>query len=239
MIGWRFRPRWWPTIAAWILIVGFSFLAHWQWHAAWHGESQLRTLQTSARARSAPWSPGFSTAPFERISIQGRYLRKRDLLLIDLYHRNEIGSEVVSVFRPRASLAWIPVDRGWIPTSPLGATRKDLDKQLPHGTVRLVGYAGRIPRPALRLGRGPVPPHWPKPVLYPSHRYLEALYRHRLTHLVLLLGPHQPGGFVRQWRPIKKIGPEQHFGYAVQWTILALVVLGVWIGLNLQRKSPS
>jgi cytochrome oxidase assembly protein ShyY1 len=145
----------------------------------------------------------------------------------------------VSIFRPHASPVWIPVDRGWIPTTPLGATRKDLDKALPQGSVRLVGYAGQIPRPALRLGRGPIPPHWPKPVLYPSHRYLESLYRHRLTRLVLLLGPHQPGGFVRHWRPVKKVGPEQHFGYAVQWSILTLVVLGVWIGLNLHRKSPS
>ncbi len=239
MTRWRFQPRRWPTLAAWILILGFAFLAHWQWRAAWHSERQLQTLQASDRARPEPWSPALSPAPFKRISVQGRYLRNRDLLLIDLYHRDEIGSEVVSVFRPRASPVWIPVDRGWIPTSPLGATQQNLDTGLPRGSVHLVGYAGRIPRPALHLGRGPVPPHWPKPVLYPSHRYLEALYRHPLTHLVLLLGPRQPGGFVRQWRPVRKIGPGQHFGYALQWVILALVVLGVWIGLNLHRKSPT
>jgi cytochrome oxidase assembly protein ShyY1 len=238
MSGWRFQPRRWPTLAAWLLILGFGFLAHWQWRAAWQSEARLRTLQTSRGNRPEPWSPGLAAAPFERLSVRGRYLRNRDLLLIDLYHHDQIGSQIVSVFRPRSSPVWIPVDRGWIPTSPLGVTRTALDRQLPRGSVELVGYAGRIPRPALRLGRGPVPPHWPKPVLYPSHRYLETLYRHRLTRLVLLLGPRQPGGFVRQWRPVRKIGPEQHFGYALQWLILALVVLGVWIGLNLHRKSP-
>ncbi|EQD34474.1 hypothetical protein B1B_17190 [mine drainage metagenome] len=163
----------------------------------------------------------------------------RDVLLIDLYHHNRMGAQVVSVFISQGGALWIPVDRGWIPASPLGRTDVRLDKGLPLGRLRITGYAGALPHPGLHLGNGPIPRSWPKPLLFPTHAFLETIYHHPLTRQVLLLGAREPGGFVRHWKPARRIGPGRHFGYALQWLILALLVFGVWVGLNLHRKRLS
>ncbi len=237
--GWRFAPQWWPSFGAWILIVLFLFFADWQWRAARSSEVALQASAHSVTVRSTPWPIGRLPRPFERVSVRGHFLVGRDLLLIDLYHHNQIGAEVVTVFRPRRGTPWIPVDRGWIPASSLGHTRLPLDPGLPPGLVRIKGYAGALPHPGLHLGNGPIPRGWPKPILFPTHAFLEKIYGHSLTRPVLLLGSREPGGFVRDWKPVPPIGPGRHFGYALQWLLLALLVFGIWVGLNLHRESPS
>ena len=233
---WRFSPRLWPTLAAWVLIALFLFLANWQWQAAQTSQAVLKHSAASRRSRPTPWAATEPPRPFTYVSAQGHYLAGRDVLLMDLYHHNEMGAQVITVFVSQGGTLWIPVDRGWVPASPLGHTTVRLDRELPLGTVRISGVAGPLPHPGLHLGNGPIPEGWPKPILFPTHAFLETIYHHPLTREALLLGPREPGGFVRNWKPARRIGPGQHFGYALQWLILALLVFGVWIGLNLHRN---
>ncbi|MHB1543936.1 MAG: SURF1 family protein [Gammaproteobacteria bacterium] len=236
---WRFSPRRWPTLAAWILIVLFLCLANWQWQAAQRSAAALAASARSTQAKPTPWVIGQALRPFERVSARGHFITGRDVLLIDLYHHNVMGAQVLTVFVSKKGALWIPVDRGWIPASPLGRTAVHLDQGLPLGRLRITGYASVLPHPGLHLGNGPIPRGWPKPLLFPTHAFLEKIYHHPLTRRALLLDPREPGGFVRHWKPARRIGPGQHFGYAFQWLALALLVFGVWVGLNLHRKSPS
>lgn len=236
---WRFAPRLWPTLAAWLLIALFLFLAHWQWQAGRESAALETSVKTQIPIRPHRWRIGQAVHPFERVSAQGHFLPDRDVLLMDLYHHNQMGAQVLTVFVSEDGTLWIPVDRGWVPATPLGHTQVALDRNLPRGRVRIEGYAGVLPHPGLHLGNGPIPHGWPKPLLFPTHAFLEEIYHHPLTRLALLLGPRQPGGFVRHWQPAPHLGPARHFGYALQWLILSLLVFGVWVGLNLRRKSPS
>ena len=58
-----------------------------------------------------------------------------------------------------------------------------------------------------------------------------------LLPLVLLLDKADPGGFVRDWKPVYGITPDKHRAYAAQWFTLALVLLLIYIGVNTRRRG--
>jgi len=64
---------------------------------------------------------------------------------------------------------------------------------------------------------------------------------HTLVHdpLVLLLDETDPGGFVREWKPVYGITPDKHRAYAAQWFTLALVLLLIYVGVNTRRHSEG
>ena len=53
----------------------------------------------------------------------------------------------------------------------------------------------------------------------------------------MLLDPHDPDGYVRDWHP-PGLDPTRHWSYAVQWWAFAAVLLFLWVRLNL-RKLPE
>ena len=53
---------------------------------------------------------------------------------------------------------------------------------------------------------------------------------------VLLLDADSGPGFVREWQP-PGLPPERHIGYAVQWWAFALLLVGLFVGLNVKRKD--
>jgi surfeit locus 1 family protein len=60
----------------------------------------------------------------------------------------------------------------------------------------------------------------------------------RLERRVLLLDPAEPRGYVRAWKPGGR-GPEQNWSYAIQWWSFAVVLAGLYLGLNLRRAPPA
>ncbi|HLF66727.1 MAG TPA: SURF1 family cytochrome oxidase biogenesis protein, partial [Gammaproteobacteria bacterium] len=53
---------------------------------------------------------------------------------------------------------------------------------------------------------------------------------------ILLLDAKSPAGFVRDWQ-IKTLPPSKHLGYAVQWFALALTLIILYVGVNLQPRT--
>jgi surfeit locus 1 family protein len=60
----------------------------------------------------------------------------------------------------------------------------------------------------------------------------------RLERRLLLLDAQEPRGYVREWKPGGR-GPEQNWSYAIQWWSFAVVLLGLYIGLNLRRTREE
>jgi surfeit locus 1 family protein len=53
---------------------------------------------------------------------------------------------------------------------------------------------------------------------------------------IVLLDPHDPDGYVRDWHP-PGLDPARHWAYAVQWWAFAAVLLFLWVRLNLRKLT--
>ena len=233
-----FHPRFWPTLGAVLLVLLFLALALWQARRAEEATAYRVRLERAARAPAKPWRTlrprraSWSRWRYRRVVVHGVYDARREILIEEMYNQGRNGYDVLTPFR-RLSGGWVLVDRGWVPArEPAVSARRLLP---PAGSSTVVGVLGRLPRPAVRLGRNPPGSGWPQKLLFPRRTGLERRLGVQLPAAIVLLGPHQPGGFVRRWVPRTRMGPWRHWGYAAQWLLLAVVVVVVWVFLNVRR----
>ena len=59
-----------------------------------------------------------------------------------------------------------------------------------------------------------------------------------LLPFVLLLSPDADNGYVRRWQPPQS-GPMMHYGYAFQWFVMALAILGIMFWNFRKKLQPA
>lgn len=231
-----------PTLAALLLVPAFCALGFWQLNRA-HEKRELqaeydrRAAQPPIVLGAAPRSAG--ALQFSRVQATGVYETDYQLLWDNRIHRGVAGYHVITPFHIGGGDTRVLVNRGWVP---MGASRADLPAvDPPHGTVTIGGVAV-VPRPEFTLG-----------ALDPLERSRVTVWQQidlaRYTRevgwpmepVVILLDPQSPGGFVREWARLD-VGAAVHQGYAFQWFMLAVVVIGVYGVLlvrALRRDSRS
>lgn len=209
----------WSAVLA--LLIGLSL---WQLRRAAE-KTQMIAAFAQAQANPGQPAPDADTAllqagnavVFVRTCVTGRYDGGRQFLLEGQVQEGRAG---LHVWTPLIRQAGPPVvvDRGWVAQD---ARRAPMEAIEVDGAERTAcGLLVRFPRSGWRL---PAPPAtaWPRSVVYPDPGDLEAALASPVYPLLLLLDRHAPDGFQRQWQPVA-LGPERHYGYAVQWAGLAV-----------------
>ncbi len=237
---WRFAPRWYWVLLTAALLPVFVSLGTWQWN---RGQQRQATWEEFSRAsQSADPVPAGRLAQmprYARVQVEGRLDGGRQFLLDNLSHAGAPGYQVLTVLElPEGS--HLLVNRGWVPFS--GFREQLPDIALPEGTggtpVSLTGRIAGLPVAGLASGRmAPAPEgRWPRVASFPSIGQLAEVYGAPLLPVVLLLDADSGPGYVREWQA-PGLPPERHIGYAVQWWAFALLLLGLFVGLNLKRKD--
>ena len=129
------------------------------------------------------------------------------------------------------------VNRGWVA---VGADRNILPViEIPQGEVEVTGYAHDPSGKYLELSKPDIKQEswqivWQNMSI---NRYKEAV-SFSLHPIIILLDPaSSAGGFVRDWpRPDSKI--DVHRGYAIQWYLLSIALLVIYLVTNL-KKIPK
>ncbi len=236
----RFSPRLIPTLAALTAVILFTALGFWQIARA--HEKEAIQARFDARREAPPLSlegslPHRDALRFRRARATGTYARGLTLLVDNQVLDGRPGFYVVSPLRLAGSARWVLVNRGWIP---MGASREQLPVvATPSGTVTVQGYLAAPTRPPLQLGQ-------PAPLQAQGEQIVEALDPSRLAPVlrgpVLPLELRQQGAadprLRKQWH-IVNMTPGRHYGYAVQWFALALVVCIVYVSVNLHRTADA
>ncbi len=239
-MAWRFAPRWhWVLLTAALLPV-FISLGLWQWN-----RGQLRTQTWEEFSRSDVPAEQVAAARlvqmprYARVRVEGRLDGERQFLLDNLSHRGAPGYQVLTVLE-LAEGSRLLVNRGWVPFS--GFREQLPDVALPEAArVTPVELQGRIAGlPVAGLASGRLAPaadgRWPRVASFPTMAQLADTYGADLLPVVLLLDADSGPGYVREWQA-PGLPPERHIGYAVQWWAFALLLLGLFVGLNLKRKD--
>ncbi len=216
--------RWLPPVAAVILIVLFISLASWQLDRAAEKEALANLFDDTGPPVTFVSVGNYEL--YQPVAATGRYLPERQILIDNIVRGGELGYYVITPFETAPGAPLLLVNRGFIARNPSGGLPA---VDVAGETRNVSGRIGRLPRVAIRPdkaiagGQG-----WPKTAVYPRSEDIAAVLEQEVAAPVLLLAPDAADGFIRQWQPEQK-GPMMHYGYAFQWSALALTVLAILI----------
>lgn len=212
-----------PPFAGVLFIVVFGSLAMWQLDRAAEKTALLELFESGA-----PYSrvnDFDSLNEFERIQVEGAFLTDRQVLIDNIVQNGRPGYYVITPFRPITRQPLLLVNRGWTPKSGFDGALPDIDIVDGNRTIR--GLAWHLPRVGIRPGEAfEGSGEWPRVAVYPTVDEVATQLEETVLPAVLLLAPSDEDGFVRRWEP-NVGGPMTHYGYAFQWSAMAVAV--VWL----------
>ena len=233
----EFKPTLVPSLAFLIVFPTLISLGLWQLDRA--EEKQQIEKNVNAADNKAPLLLNDSgtidliAEVYRPAKLVGRFDNQRQYLWDNKTHQGRPGYHVLTPFVLEGIDAAVMVNRGWVPM--LG--RRD---QLPEIAVESdkITISGVIKNPsntiqlAKRLNqKGTDYPHVFQafePSVFASELELT------LLPVMIELAPTEQFGYIRDWKPyFGKI--EKHNGYALQWFLMALIALFLYVKLNLKR----
>lgn len=170
--------------------------------------------------------------PFRPVILQGHYQNSQTVLLDNQINQGKVGYQLLTPFVVQSGKIFL-INRGWIAGYP--------DRHLP--TVPNVnGAVSIVASIYIPLGKAVVlaQAKWPQaqslvvqsvdiPKL--SKHYDTEFYRYTLR-----LQQGYSGALNIDW-PLINTAPEKHTGYAVQWFLMALALLGFWLYSSIRRDT--
>lgn len=232
----RFHPPWWATLGTLVLGGVFTGAGFWQLERAGERQALLDTFDSGARAAALP-APlaGTDTGRlrYHAIVARGHYDAAHQVLLDARTRDGRAGYEVLTPLLTDAGA--ILVNRGWVRADPDRNRLPDITVGDGERTVR--GLLDQLPRTALGSDNGPGS-GWPRRLLYPRAADIGAALGYPVADYQLLLGPGEPDGLRRDWRPAQ-MTPQQNLGYAVQWFALAVALVVIYAVLNWRKPAAG
>lgn len=174
------------------------------------------------------------------VEIRGVYDPAHQFLLDNRVLEGRVGFEVlVPVYVPESEITAL-VNRGFVP---MGRTRSDTPDipPLPAGKQPISGHIYMPEENPLvdesdgnLVGRPP----WPIIVQVSNPALLQRELDRELFPYVIRLAEDDPHALPRDWR-VTTIMPHRHWGYAVQWFLMALVVVIAWLAFSLRKDNDG
>ena len=235
----RFRPRLWPTLAAFLLIPLFIAAGFWQWNkASLKAERQQELDARSAQAAMPVPHVLVSDAQqlhYRKVVARGHYETPFQILIDNRTYREQAGYHVITPLRLEGSDMRLLVNRGWVPA--LAEHRQVPAIATPGVMVEVSGTAVIPDGRFFTLGSGSESGNgqWPDVWQNLDLEHYRKLVDFPLQPIVIQLDPASPaGGFVRAWsRPDER--RQINLGYALQWWGFAATTLVLWLVLNYRR----
>jgi|OpeIllAssembly_1097287.scaffolds.fasta_scaffold38643_2 surfeit locus 1 family protein len=206
------------------VLVGLGFWQLWR-----SGEKAEVLALLEARRGADP--VGIAAARFEdpaaidrlQVELRGQYVEGRDFLLDNRLFGGRVGYELISPFSDDSGIV-VLVNRGWLQA---GRTREELPRVEPlSGRVSLRGEI-YVPQDRRRLQLY-ASAGWPKLVQAVDPPQMGSIAGVEMYPWLVRLHPGQPGVTEADW-PAVNIQPERHVAYAVQWFLMAVALVAVFL----------
>jgi surfeit locus 1 family protein len=166
---------------------------------------------------------------YRTVSLEGQFM-EQSYFLDNRIYRQKSGYEIFSLFKSDSNKFFL-INRGWL-------NKKDAIETEMSKKVRIQGLFTPFKRFGLSLSGEGVSYGWPKIVQELSFeqavRDLSPKYDPQPA--VIQLSAGSPGAFEPIWKPTI-FKAARHYGYAVQWFGLSLVLLISYIYFGIQREN--
>ena len=204
-------------------VIVFVFLGVWQIERAAHKEGLLQAFnseQESPPIRLTSQSPDWS-----RVFVDGIFDSSRQILIDNQIHKGKVGYKIFTPFRFDDNKI-VLVDRGWIAQ---GQSRSDLPQ------LNILEKKSRIiatvtsPEQGVLAGSELLTNEWPRVSQTKAVEVIASAFKEPILDIVLVLDPgsSQITEFI-QIKPFA-ITPLKHYGYAMQWFTMSIVLLGMFL----------
>ena len=204
-------------------VIVFVFLGVWQIERAAHKEGLLQAFnseQESPPIRLTSQSPDWS-----RVFVDGIFDSSRQILIDNQIHKGKVGYKIFTPFRFDNNKI-VLVDRGWIAQ---GQSRSDLPQ------LNILEKKSRIiatvtsPEQGVLAGSELLTNEWPRVSQTKAVEVIASAFKEPILDIVLVLDPgsSQITEFI-QIKPFA-ITPVKHYGYAMQWFTMSIVLLGMFL----------
>jgi len=201
----------------------FVFLGIWQIERAANKEGLLQDFnseQESPPTRLTSQSPNWS-----RVFVDGVFDSSRQILIDNQIHNGKVGYKIFTPFRFDDNKI-VLVDRGWIGQ---GQSRSDLPQ------LNILEKKSRIiatvtsPKQGVLAGSELLTNEWPRVSQSKAVEVIASAFNEPILDIVLVLDPgsSQITEFI-QIKPFA-ITPVKHYGYAMQWFTMSIVLLGMFL----------
>ena len=204
-------------------VIVFVFLGVWQIERAAHKEGLLQAFnseQESPPIRLTSQSPDWS-----RVFVDGIFDSSRQILIDNQIHKGKVGYKIFTPFRFDDNKI-VLVDRGWIAQ---GQSRSDLPQlNILEKKSRIIGTV-TSPEQGVLAGSELLTNEWPRVSQTKAVEVIASAFKEPILDIVLVLDPgsSQITEFI-QIKPFA-ITPVKHYGYAMQWFTMSIVLLGMFL----------
>jgi surfeit locus 1 family protein len=224
-------PAWLPFVVGWALVAQFAALGAWQISRGLEKRADQQMFDDETGF--ATWHHGMDVRPYQRLKVTGRYDGAHQVLLENIIVDSRYGYYVITPLLGMEDEPVLLVNRGWIEkgTEPVDSA----SLAVPAERVTVHGRAGSLPRAGMKMGESFTPGQdWPMTAVYPSSDDVAAQLGREVQAFVLLMDHAEEHGFYRHWVPTE-FGPGKHFGYALQWFAMGIVLSGLLVW-NYRKK---
>ena len=204
-------------------VIVFVFLGVWQIERAAHKEGLLQAF--NAEQESPPIRLTSQSPDWSRVFVDGIFDSSRQILIDNQIHKGKVGYKIFTPFRFDDNKI-VLVDRGWIAQ---GQSRSDLPQ------LNILEKKSRIiatvtsPEQGVLAGSELLTNEWPRVSQTKAIEVIASAFKEPILDIVLVLDPgsSQITEFI-QIRPFA-ITPVKHYGYAMQWFTMSIVLLGMFL----------
>ena len=218
------------TVFSCVFIVVFVFLGFWQIERAAFKASLIQEFDEEQA--KAPKLISNSSSQWSRVFIEGFYDVTQQVLIDNQINNGKVGYKIYTPFYYDQDQA-IFVDRGWIRQ---GKSRYDLPNiNFQAAKVRIVGSLIK-PEKEVLAGDELLTNSWPVVSQTKSPSIIQAVYEKQFSDMVLILEPGSQ--FINEHVELTPfvITPTKHYGYALQWFTMSIVLAGMFI-YAIKRES--
>lgn len=204
-------------------VIVFVFLGVWQIERAAHKEGLLQAF--NAEQESPPIRLTSQSPDWSRVFVDGIFDSSRQILIDNQIYKGKVGYKIFTPFRFDDNKI-VLVDRGWIAQ---GQSRSDLPQ------LNILEKKSRIiatvtsPEQGVLAGSELLTNEWPRVSQTKAVEVIASAFKEPILDIVLVLDPgsSQITEFI-QIKPFA-ITPVKHYGYAMQWFTMSIVLLGMFL----------
>ncbi len=154
---------------------------------------------------------------YRTVNLEGEY-QSESYILDNRLYRQEAGYEIFTAFETSEKNLFL-INRGWV-------SKEDYEKgtEEAEGKVTIQGVLSPFKRFGLNLVDQIYLDGWPKLVQQVDYETAKNDIGNSINESVIQLSAASAGAFEPIWKPVD-LKPSRHFGYALQWFGLALVLI--------------
>jgi surfeit locus 1 family protein len=218
----------------------FCILGEWQLYRYHFKKNLLATYQQNLTAAPQSFLTIADTdnpSAFQPVWLIGKYVNDATMFVQNRPYQNQLGYEVLTPIKIAGKEKLLLIDRGWVKTPADEKALPSVNAVL--GELRLTGKIKWLNEYQFTLGKNMLHPEQSPLVMQKIDiAEISKLLHQSFYPFILRLDANQPNGFVRDWI-ITAVEPSRHMGYAVQWFVMAVVLLIAYFSFCFQRADDT